>query len=103
MFCEERGRPGERIVRSVSEVSAMAYESHAVALTDRINALAAALRAAGVPPEQSTSLLASAANATMHALTLDALLEEQSTAVTAPKPARAAVDRPTVPRLPLAA
>jgi hypothetical protein len=81
----------------------MAYESHAVALTHRIDALAAALRAAGVPPQQSTSLLASAANATMHALTLDALLEGQSTVVTAPEPAKAVVDRPTAPRLPLAA
>jgi hypothetical protein len=95
--------PGERIVRRMSEASAMAYESHATALTDRISALAAALRAAGVPPEQSTSLLASAANATMHALTLDALLEEQSTAVTAPKPAQVAAGRQAVPRLPLAA
>jgi hypothetical protein len=55
----------------------MAAESTAVVLTERIDALAAALRAAGVSPERSSSLLSSAAAATMHAVTLDALLDEQ--------------------------
>jgi hypothetical protein len=53
----------------------MPSDSTARALTDRLDALAAALRAAGVTPEQSARLLASAATATMHAVTLDALLE----------------------------
>ena len=44
-------------------------------LTDRIDALAEALRAAGVPPDRVASILASAATATMHALVLDAVLE----------------------------
>jgi hypothetical protein len=82
----------------------MAVESTAVALTERIDALAAALRAAGVSQEQSTSLLASAASATMHALTLDALLDEQAPAAAAavrPEPARAV--EPMLVRVPLAA
>jgi hypothetical protein len=65
----------------------MAVESTVIALTDRMDALAAALRAAGVSPSQSSSLLASAASATMHALTLDALLDEQHRVVAAPGPA----------------
>ncbi|MGZ8717144.1 MAG: hypothetical protein ACXWYO_08550 [Gaiellaceae bacterium] len=77
----------------------MAFESTAIVLTERIDALAAALRAAGVSPEQSSSLLASAASATMHALTLDALLEEQPKAVSQPEPAA----EPAVARVPLAA
>jgi hypothetical protein len=44
-------------------------------LTDRIDALADALRAAGVPPDRMASILASAATATMHALVLDAVLD----------------------------
>jgi hypothetical protein len=45
-------------------------------LSEKIDALADALRAAGVPPERIASILASAATATMHALVLDALVEE---------------------------
>ncbi len=56
----------------------MAVESTAVALTDRIDALAAALRLAGVSQEQSSSLLASASAAAMQALMLDALLDDRS-------------------------
>lgn len=67
----------------------MAVESTAIVLTERLDALAAALRDAGVSPEQSTSLLASAASATMQALTLDALLEELPSAFSQPKPAAA--------------
>jgi hypothetical protein len=59
-----------------AKLPSMAVESNAVALTDRIDALGAALRAAGVSKEQSSSLLASAAAASMHALMLDALLED---------------------------
>ena len=77
----------------------MAVESTAIVLTERIDALAAALRAAGVSPEQSSSLLASAASATMHALTLDALLDEQPKAAAAPEPA----DAPVLARVALAA
>lgn len=83
----------------------MAVESKAIALTERIDALAAALRAAGVSAEHSSSLLASAATATMHALTLDALLDEQQPKATAAPPSVPAVapaERVDV-RVPLAA
>ena len=53
----------------------MRPESTALNVTDRIDALATALRAAGVQPEQTSRLLASAAIAALHAVTLDALLE----------------------------
>jgi hypothetical protein len=56
-------------------MSFMRPESTALNVTDRIDALAAALRAAGVEPEQASRLLASAATAAMHAVTLDALLD----------------------------
>jgi hypothetical protein len=73
----------------------MAVESTAITLTERMDALAAALRAAGVSPERSSMLLASAATATMHALTLDALLE---------RPPKAAFPvRPTAGRAPAVA
>ena len=49
-------------------------------LTYRIDALADALRAAGVPPDRVASILASAATATMHALVLDAVLEGNAAA-----------------------
>jgi hypothetical protein len=79
----------------------MAAESTAIALTERIDALAAALRAAGVSQEQSASLLASAAAATMHAVMLDALLEEQAWVAVQPEPGIAVEPAPA--RLPLAA
>ena len=56
----------------------MAHDSAAVVLTKRIDALAAALRAAGVPPERSADLLAKAAAATMSAVLLEALVEPQA-------------------------
>ena len=46
-------------------------------LTEKIDALADALRAAGIEPERVAKILGSAAEATMHALMLDAVLEEQ--------------------------
>lgn len=46
-------------------------------LTARIDALADALRSAGVPQEQTARILGAAAEATMHALVLDAVLDEQ--------------------------
>jgi len=51
----------------------MAPHAAAAALSKRIDALAAALSTAGVPPERSASLLATAAAATMSAVTLEAL------------------------------
>ena len=52
-------------------------------VAERVDALAAALRAAGVSPERSAALLASAATAAMNAVMLDAVLEESH----APAPA----------------
>jgi hypothetical protein len=59
-----------------AKLQRMAVESTAIALAERIDALAAALRAAGVSQETAASLLASAATASMHALTLDAVLDD---------------------------
>jgi hypothetical protein len=57
-------------------------DSTARNLTDCVDALAAALRDAGVPPEESAGLLAAAARATMHAVMLEALRDD----VAAPAP-----------------
>jgi non-ribosomal peptide synthetase component F len=73
----------------------MAIDSTTRALTGKLDALSAALRSAGVSPEQSAALLASAATATMHAVTLDALLDGQ--------PEKAAPAAPVAERLRLAA
>jgi hypothetical protein len=54
----------------------MASDSTARNLAQRVDALAEALRAAGVPPDRSAGLLAAAATAAMNAVMLDALLEE---------------------------
>ncbi len=54
----------------------MRPESTALNVSERIDALAAELRSAGVAPELSSRLLASAAAAAMHAVTLDAILSE---------------------------
>jgi hypothetical protein len=51
-------------------------DSTARNLTDCVDALAAALRDAGVSPEDSAGLLAAAARATMHAVVLEALLDD---------------------------
>jgi hypothetical protein len=53
-------------------------------LADRIDALAAALRAADVPPDRVAAILGSAAAATMHALVLGAVLDENRLAVRPP-------------------
>jgi hypothetical protein len=45
-------------------------------LAERIDALAVALRDAGVAPERVASILGTAAEATMNALVLDAVLAE---------------------------
>jgi hypothetical protein len=67
-------------------------ESTARNLTDCVDALAAALRDAGVSPEGSAGLLAAAARATMHAVMLEALLDD----VTATPPASTAGASPPV-------
>jgi hypothetical protein len=71
----------------------MRPESTALNVMDRIDALAAALRAAGVPDEQASRLLASAATAAMHAVTLDAVLEQRP-----PAPSDSTDDLPAAPR-----
>ena len=48
------------------------------ALTDRLDALSDALRAAGVAPDRVAGILAAAATATMNALVLDAVLENNA-------------------------
>jgi len=78
----------------------MALESTAFTLTERVDALADALRAAGVSQEQAASLLASAATASMHALMLDAVLDELKPVRI--EPAVAPVGRASAP-VPLAA
>jgi hypothetical protein len=57
-------------------------------LTEKMDALAHALRDAGVDPERVARILGSAAAATMHALVLDAVLDEQA-AASAPTAAEA--------------
>jgi len=54
----------------------MAPDSTARNVAQRVDALAAALRAAGVSPDRSAGLLAAAATAAMNAVMLDAVLEE---------------------------
>jgi hypothetical protein len=54
--------------------------ARAEALSERIDALAAALREAGVKPERIASILDTAATATMHALVLEALADDSSLA-----------------------
>jgi hypothetical protein len=65
----------------------MAVDSTAAALTERLDALAAALRAAGVPPTRSAGLLAAGAEAAIYAVTLEALLDEQRAPAPPPQPA----------------
>jgi len=75
----------------------MTYEGAATTLTERIEALATALHAAGVPPERSADLIAAATTAAARALKLHSLLDEPSR----PQPAPAVQERE--PRLPAAA
>jgi hypothetical protein len=56
----------------------------AESLSERIDALAAALRAAGVAPDRVASILGTAATASMHALVLDSLVDEGAPAQAAP-------------------
>jgi hypothetical protein len=64
-------------------------EATALNLSERIDALAAELRKAGVSPEQSSYLLTSAASAAMHAVMLDAILTQPP-----PAPAEAQAAQP---------
>lgn len=48
----------------------------AESLSERIDALAAALRAAGVASDRIASILGTAATASMHALVLESLVDE---------------------------
>jgi uncharacterized protein YggE len=70
----------------------MRPESTAFNVSDRVDALAQALLAAGVPLERSAALLASAATAAMNAVVLDALLEEAAVPVPVPVPVAAAAE-----------
>ena len=80
----------------------MALDSTATSLSGRVDALAAALRAAGVSPDRSAALLASAAEAAMHALTLEALTEERRELAPQLEPPRS-LTRHEQPRVSLAA
>jgi hypothetical protein len=75
-----------------AKLQRMTVESTAITLTERVDALAAALRDARVSPEQAASLLASAATASMHALMLDAVLDDFAMPVPA-EPVAAAAER----------
>jgi len=69
----------ERNVRRLDEPASVAsdpLQSRAGALAARIEALAAALRAGGVPDERSEWLLSQASAAALQALTLELLLEQ---------------------------
>jgi hypothetical protein len=71
----------------------MAADRTARNVAERVDALAAALRAAGVSPDRSAGLLAAAATAAMNAVMLDALLEEHQVAAPAPVTEAVAVER----------
>jgi len=77
----------------------MSVDSTTTALGQRLEALAAALREAGVAPDRAASVLGAASAATMHAITLVALLRGPAPTV-APAPA---VEAPVEEQLPLAA
>jgi hypothetical protein len=62
----------------------MASDSTARNVAQRVDALAEALRAAGVPPDRSAGLLAAAATAAMNAVMLDAVLEETHSRTSVP-------------------
>ena len=62
--------------------------------TDRIDALAEALRAAGVGDDRIATILGSAATATMQALLLDAVVEANAAPAPQPEPALEPVEAP---------
>jgi len=73
----------------------MRPETTAFTVTERIDALAAALRDAGVPEELRARVLAAAATAALHAVTIDAVLAESRTTTTS----TAAPPAPTRPQV----
>lgn len=62
-------------------------QSRADALAARVEALATALHASGVPEETSTRLLTHASAAALHALVVEALLEQAERPVAAEREA----------------
>lgn len=64
-------------------------------ITERLDALACALREAGVTPDRSARLLATAAEATMHAVTLDVLTSEPEPV--RPRPVERPAERAATP------
>lgn len=74
----------------------MALDSTSRNIAERLDALGAALRAAGVSPERSAGLLASAATAAMSAVMLDALLEENHAAGRPATGTGPPVEQPTI-------
>jgi hypothetical protein len=72
-------------------------------LTEKLDALAHAPRDAGVDPERVARILGSAAEATMHALVLDAVLDEQAASAPAAAEAREAEQAPAETHVRLAA
>ncbi len=67
-----------------------------LALSDRLDALAKALRDAGVPPERAERLLARAAAATLDAVALGLLGDRSRPAAPASEPAPTAAEKPAV-------
>lgn len=76
---------------------ALSTERTARILTERVEALAAALRAAGVDPAASERLLGSAAAAAMDALALDLIVAEAPSAPAPAAPVRAEARRHAAP------
>jgi len=62
----------------------MHADSTARNVAQRVDALAAALREAGVSPDRSAGLLAAAATAAMNAVMLDAVLDEMHAGMPVP-------------------
>jgi hypothetical protein len=72
--------------------------AYADSLTERMDSLADALRAAGVPDERISSVLGSAATAAMHALVLDGVVAEaRAFAGPQPRPERRPAAEPEPP------
>ena len=81
-------------MRATANLQSMALDSTSRNVAERLDALAGALRAAGVSPERSAGLLASAATAAMSAVMLDALREENHAAGRAVTGTGPPVDQP---------
>jgi hypothetical protein len=72
----------------------MAADSTARNVAQRVDALAEALRAAGVSPDRSAGLLAAAATAAMNAVMLDAVLEDMHAGAPVPVTEVGPLDQP---------